>query len=86
MSKFEKLILKLLSGTSDNNFNFEDLRTLLFALGFSERISGSSHHVFTKENIADIINIQPLGSKAKAYQIKQVRNIVIKYKLVDNGK
>jgi len=83
MSKFEKLILKLLSGKADNNFNFEDLRRLLFSLGFSERMKGGSHHVFTKENIPDIINIQPIGSKAKDYQVKQVRNLVIKYKLVD---
>jgi hypothetical protein len=50
-------------------------------LGFSERIKGS-HHIFFKKNISEIINLQSLKSgKAKAYQVKQVRNIIIKYEL-----
>ena len=48
--------------------------------GFDERIKGS-HHIFTKKGIEEIINIQPIGSKAKAYQVKQVRNLILKYKL-----
>ena len=80
MSKLEKLIVKLLRGTSDGNFSFDELRTLILNLGFNERIS-SSHHIYTKEGIEEIINIQPKQSKAKPYQVKQVRNLVIKYKL-----
>jgi len=30
MSKFEKLLLKLLSGSADNNFSFDDLRNIYF--------------------------------------------------------
>ncbi len=48
--------------------------------GFSERVKGS-HHIFTKKTVEEIINIQPIGSKAKAYQVKQVRNLILKYKL-----
>ena len=59
MSKLNKLLLKILSGTSDSNISFEELRTLLLALGFSERTTGGSHRIFTKENILEIINIQP---------------------------
>jgi hypothetical protein len=29
----------------------------------------------------EIINLQPKGSKAKPYQVKQVRNLILKYKL-----
>jgi hypothetical protein len=50
------------------------------SLGFEKRIKGS-HHVFSKDGIEEIINIQPSGSKAKPYQVKQVRAIVVKYKL-----
>lgn len=81
MSKLDKLLMKILSGTSDKNIGFEELRTLLLSLGFSERTSGGSHRIFTKENIPEILNIQPNGSKAKVYQVKQVRAIVLKYKL-----
>ncbi len=84
MSKFDKLILKLLSGNSDKSFNFDDLVKLLLDLDFNVRIKGS-HHIFTKENVAEIINLQPLNSKAKPYQVKQVREILIKYKLVTNA-
>jgi hypothetical protein len=69
-----------LFGLSDTNIDFEDLCHLLRILEFSERIKGS-HHIFTKAGIDEIINIQPIGSKAKPYQVKQVRNLILKYKL-----
>lgn len=81
MSKLDKLLIKVLSGTSDKNIGFDELRTLLFAIGFLERTTGGSHRIFTKENIPEILNIQPNGSKAKIYQVKQVRTIFLKYKL-----
>src|SRR5580700_3660286 len=37
MSKFEKLLFKLLSGNADNNFSFDDLRNILLHFGFIER-------------------------------------------------
>jgi predicted RNA binding protein YcfA (HicA-like mRNA interferase family) len=77
-----KNILKnILSALSDNNIKFSDLRKFILYLGFSERIKGS-HHIFFKKNISEIINLQSLkNGKAKAYQVKQVRNIIIKYEL-----
>lgn len=84
MSKLEKLILKLLSATSDKNFQFSDLLLLLKKFEFEERNTGGSHKVFYKEGIEEIINIQPDGNKAKPYQVKQVRNIFIKYKLLND--
>jgi len=69
MSKFEKLLFKLLSGNADNNFSFDDLRNILLHFDFIERTTGGSHRIFYKEGIEDIINIQPKGSKAKPYQV-----------------
>ncbi|MEK6752341.1 MAG: type II toxin-antitoxin system HicA family toxin [Chloroflexota bacterium] len=80
MSKLEKVLGKVLRGTSDTNIDFDELRQLLNAFGFVERIRGS-HHIFSKDGVAEIINIQPKGSKAKPYQVKQVRNLILKYKL-----
>jgi len=80
MSKFEKTLSLILRGTSDSNIAFADLCHLLKGLGFEERIRGS-HHIFYKDGIEEIINLQPKGNKAKAYQVKQVRNIILKYKL-----
>lgn len=81
MSKFEKLIQKVLSGSSDRNIDFNELCGLLETLGFDNRIKGS-HHIYYKEKIPEIINLQPAGKKAKAYQVKQVRELLIKYKLI----
>ena len=81
MSKFEKLVRKVLSGSSDRNINFNDLCNLLESLGFDNRIKGS-HHIYYKEGVEEIINLQSFNNKAKAYQIKQVRELLIKYKLI----
>jgi hypothetical protein len=83
MSKFEKLMQKLLSGFSDRNMDFEELRSILTKLNFEERVKGS-HHIYFKEGVEEIINIQPLNGKAKPYQVKQVRELIIKYKLMSN--
>ena len=79
MSKTGKIENQILSGRSDANIDFNDLCRLLANYKFDERIKGS-HHIFTKYDVEEIINIQPIGSKAKAYQIKQVRNLILKYK------
>ena len=62
--------------------NFNDLCNVLNKLGFQQRIKGS-HHIFFKNDIDEIINIQPRLNKAKEYQVKQVREIIVKYKLLD---
>ena len=80
MNRQEKLLVKILRGASDANISFSDLRQLLKLFGFDERIRGD-HYIFTKDGIKEIINLQPKRSKAKPYQVKQVRNIILKYKL-----
>jgi hypothetical protein len=80
MGKHEKLLLKILSGASDANIQFEDLCSLLKYLGFDMRVKGS-HHIFRKERVMEKINLQREGNMAKPYQVKQVRNVIVKYKL-----
>ncbi len=82
MGKYDKLLRKVLSGTSDSNIQFAELCRLLCRLDFIERINGD-HHILTKEGIDEIINIQPKKGKAKPYQVKQIRNLILKYKLGD---
>ena len=80
MSK-DKILIKILSGVNDANIKFQDLRNFLLHYGFSERIRGD-HYIFTRENVIEIINLQPLkDGKAKAYQVKQVRKLFLQYKL-----
>ena len=80
MSRLEKLREKILLGKSDANISFDDLRDFLISLGFEERIKGS-HHSYRMAGVLDKPNLQRDGSKAKSYQVKQVRLIVKKHNL-----
>ena len=74
MSQNKKLIQSILSGCQDKNILFVDLCSVLGHLGFAHRVRGD-HFIFTKDNVEEIINIQPAGNKAKPYQVKQVREL-----------
>lgn len=76
----EKILEKILRGTSDTSIPFQGLRRALARLGFSERIRGS-HHIFFKDGVTEILNLQPKGNQAKPYQVKQVRHVILKYGL-----
>ena len=85
MGKYAKLIQQIMIGRSDSNIAFAELRHLLLRLDFDERISGD-HHIFTKPGIEEILNLQPKGSMAKPYQVKQVRNLFLRYRLeIEDG-
>ena len=80
MSKYEKLLLQILRGSADANIPFDDLCKLLRRLGFEERTRGS-HHIFRKQGVEEKINLQRDGNKAKIYQVRQVRAVILKYHL-----
>lgn len=82
MTRRVKLLHRLLSGTADRSFRFEDLCALLEGLGFVEHRRAGSHHIFTRADVPEILNLQPRGSgEAKPYQVRQVRAVVLKYGL-----
>jgi hypothetical protein len=83
MTRAEKTPEKVLRGTSDANISFADLLKLLDRLGFRRRTHGS-HHIFSKDGVEEILNLQPKGAKAKPYQVKQVRHVILKYHLAEN--
>jgi hypothetical protein len=78
----ESVLLRVLRGTSDANIRFNELRALLLRLGFVERIKGG-HHIFTREGVAEILNLQPRNSFAKPYRVRQVRRVLVGYKLAE---
>ena len=80
MPKTDKVLDQILRGASDANISFAGLRGVLRRLGFGERVRGS-HHIFWKEGVEEILNLQPKGPKAKPYQVKQVRHVILKYRL-----
>lgn len=82
----KRILEKVLAGLSDKNIRFDELRNLVLSLGFDERIKGD-HHIFTQAGVAEILNLQPLrDGMAKAYQVKQVRSIILKYRLRKEGR
>lgn len=80
MSQYEKTPWMVLSGSRDKNISFSDLCMVMSKLGFDHRIRGD-HFIFTKDGVEEIVNIQPNGSKAKPYQVKQIREIILNYHL-----
>ena len=83
MGKWDKLVERILRGTSDANVSFDDLCGLLERLGFERRTRGS-HNVFRRRGVVEKPNLQRSGPNAKVYQVRQVRDIILKYKLGDD--
>lgn len=80
MTRTDKLARGVLFPRADTNIDFDDVRKLLVSFGFRERIRGS-HHIFVKEGVEELLNLQRDGRHAKPYQVRQVRLIVARYKL-----
>ena len=80
MGKFEKLYQHILLNKGDNHVSFSSLCKLLENMGFDRRVRGD-HHIFWMDGVEEILNLQPINAKAKAYQVKQVRKVILKYKL-----
>ncbi len=80
MAKWAKLIRRILEGRSDANISFSELRNLLLHFGFAERMKGS-RHIFHQDGIDEMINLQKDGGQAKSYQVKQVRELILRHNL-----
>lgn len=80
MTRSEKLLTQILRGDSDGNIPFSGLISLLTRMGFQLRVKGS-HHILYRNGIEEILNLQPKGNKAKPYQVKQVRDVILRYRL-----
>jgi predicted RNA binding protein YcfA (HicA-like mRNA interferase family) len=82
MGKWDKLVEQILRGTNDASISFNDLCGLLIRLGFEKRTRGS-HNIFRRAGVVERPNLQRAGKNAKPYQVRQVRDIILKYKLGD---
>jgi hypothetical protein len=81
VTRLRRSLNRVLSGAADRNVRFDELSRLLLALGFEERVRGS-HHIFARDGVEEILNLQPrAGGAAKPYQVRQVRDTILKYKL-----
>lgn len=81
MSRYSKVRMDIMSGRSDANISEEDMKFFLSKIGASYKNTQGSHMKYWIDGIPELINIQPIDGKIKPYQVKEVRNIVTKYKL-----
>jgi hypothetical protein len=80
MGALKRTFDRIRQAQSDSNIRFEELCALLRALGFSERVRGS-HHIFSAVGVDELVSLQRDGGKAKPYQVRQVRRVIVKYNL-----
>jgi len=80
MTRTDKLYEHILLRKSDANVPFDSLCAMLRKLRFDERIKGD-HHIFTRHDVDEILNLQPRQGMAKPYQVKQVRDVILKYQI-----
>ena len=64
MSRPKRLMETILLGRSVANIRFDNLRALMRYLGFEERVRGG-HHLFDKEGVVELVNLQSRGGQAK---------------------
>lgn len=80
----KRLLQKMLSGS--RNIKFNELVSLLIAMGFVEVRVNGSHHVFKHPEVAELVNIQDVRGEAKLYQVRQVVELIEAYDLsLDNA-
>ena len=80
MGKHEDLLARILRSEGLANVDFDNLRGLLAFLGFEERVRGS-HHIFSRSGVPELLNLQPKRGKAKVYQVRQIRTVVLRHGL-----
>ncbi|MEL7416115.1 MAG: type II toxin-antitoxin system HicA family toxin [Pseudomonadota bacterium] len=84
MSKAEKALDRLLRGTSDASFSFEDLRRVLLRLGFEQRTPKGSHYTFAHPAVPSILTI-PKRKPLKPVYVRKARALITEYGLADYG-
>jgi predicted RNA binding protein YcfA (HicA-like mRNA interferase family) len=74
-----KLLQKIIDGSK--NIKFAELVNLVKGFGFELSRTDGSHHIFTRPDIPEIVNLQDVKGQAKPYQIKQFLKLVEKHNL-----
>jgi len=77
--KKRKLLEKALS--SPANLRFSEALALAEAFGFQLVRTSGSHHILTHADIPELVNLQDVQGKAKAYQVRQLLSLVELYNL-----
>jgi hypothetical protein len=74
-----RLLRRLLAGS--RNVAFADMINLAEGFGFRVIRTRGSHHMLSHPAVPELLNLQPSGSQAKAYQVRQFLELVEQYQL-----
>ncbi len=74
-----KLLHSILGGSRD--VHFRDMVGLIEGFGFHLSRTNGSHHIFTRPDIPELVNLQNAEGKAKPYQIRQFLKLVERHSL-----
>lgn len=77
---------KMLKRARENpaGLRFEQALALAEALGFQHRRTKGSHRIYARDGIPEFVNLQNVDGMAKAYQVRQLLDLVDRYAL-DEG-
>jgi hypothetical protein len=76
-----RFLLERLRRGHHENVEFADFCRLVEAFGYRLRQIRGSHHLFEHPRVPYVLNLQPLGRQAKAYQVRQFLQYVEQYNL-----
>jgi predicted RNA binding protein YcfA (HicA-like mRNA interferase family) len=77
--KRRKLLQKIID--CSKNIRFAEMVNLAEGFGFELSRTDGSHHIFTRPDIPELVNLQDIKGQAKPYQIRQFLKLVEKHNL-----
>jgi len=78
-----KLLRRALS--SPANLRFEEACALARAFRFHLSRTIGSHHIFGRDGVRELLNLQEVQGKAKPYQVRQLLDLAERYNLPLGG-
>jgi predicted RNA binding protein YcfA (HicA-like mRNA interferase family) len=80
MARRRKLLLKAMN--NPQGLRFGEFTSLIQAFGFVLDRQRGSHHLFVREDVRELVNVQPRSDgKAKTAQVKEFLDLVQRYSL-----
>jgi len=73
------LLKKIISGSK--NIRFADMVNLVRGFGFKISRTEDNHHIFSRPDIPELVNLQNVKGQAKPYQMRQFLKLVEKHNL-----
>jgi predicted RNA binding protein YcfA (HicA-like mRNA interferase family) len=77
--KRRKLLKKIIGDSK--NIRFTEMVNLIEGFGFKLSRTDSSHHIFARPDIPELVNLQNVKGQAKPYQMRQFLKLVEKHNL-----